>query len=144
MNQVFANCSDKDEIYPLTVKEIVEAQKKDKAIDKLRKYEKYKMLLIENVHVLCKDGKLVMPKSLQYCAVSWYHHYLQHPGNTCLKETIRTAMFWMGIQRSVQNHVKRCQSCQTNKKQNLRYGKLPVKLVKTTPWEALCVNLIGA
>jgi hypothetical protein len=27
MNQVFANCSEEDEIYPLAVKEIVEAQK---------------------------------------------------------------------------------------------------------------------
>ncbi len=27
MNQIFANCSEEDEIYPLTVKEIVEAQK---------------------------------------------------------------------------------------------------------------------
>jgi hypothetical protein len=27
MNQVFANCSEEDEIYPLTVKEIVEAKK---------------------------------------------------------------------------------------------------------------------
>ena len=29
MNQVFANGSEEDEIYPLTVKEIVEAQKAD-------------------------------------------------------------------------------------------------------------------
>ncbi len=29
MNQVFANCSEEDEIYSLTVKEIVEAQKAD-------------------------------------------------------------------------------------------------------------------
>jgi hypothetical protein len=29
MNQVFANRSEEDEIYPLTVKEIVEAQKAD-------------------------------------------------------------------------------------------------------------------
>jgi hypothetical protein len=27
MNQVFANCSEEDEIYPLTVKQTVEAQK---------------------------------------------------------------------------------------------------------------------
>jgi hypothetical protein len=27
MNHVFVNCSEEDEIYPLTVKEIVEAQK---------------------------------------------------------------------------------------------------------------------
>ena len=31
MNQVFANRSEEDEIYPLTVKEIVEAQKADLA-----------------------------------------------------------------------------------------------------------------
>jgi hypothetical protein len=29
MNQVFANCSEEDEIYLLTVKEIVEAQQAD-------------------------------------------------------------------------------------------------------------------
>ena len=29
MNHVFANCSEEDEIYSLTVKEIVEAQKTD-------------------------------------------------------------------------------------------------------------------
>ena len=29
MNHVFANCSEEDEIYPLTVKKIVEAQKAD-------------------------------------------------------------------------------------------------------------------
>jgi hypothetical protein len=27
--------------------------------------------------------------------------------------------------------------------QNHKYGKLPAKLAITTPWEALCVNLIG-
>ena len=74
MNQVFANPNDKEEIYPLTVKEFAEAQKKEKAMDKLKVSEKYKVLLIENTHVLCKDGKLVIPKSLQHQAVSWYHH----------------------------------------------------------------------
>ncbi len=29
INEVFANCSEEDEIYPLTVKEIIEAQKAD-------------------------------------------------------------------------------------------------------------------
>jgi len=29
MNHVFANCSKEDELFPLTVKEIVEAQKAD-------------------------------------------------------------------------------------------------------------------
>ena len=30
-----------------------------------------------------------------------------------------------------------------NKLRNHKYGKLPAKLAITTPWEALCVDLIG-
>ncbi len=40
-------------------------------------------------------------------------------------------------------YVKRCQSCQTNKRQELKYGKLPSKLIIMTPWEALSHNLVG-
>ena len=32
LNQCFANCNEEDEIYPLTVKEIVEAQKADSTL----------------------------------------------------------------------------------------------------------------
>ncbi len=45
--------------------------------------------LFENTKVLCKEDKIVIPASLQHRAVSWYHHYLQHPGHSCLAETKR-------------------------------------------------------
>jgi hypothetical protein len=35
------------------------------------------------------------------------------------------------------------QTCQINKKRSLKYGHLPSKIVISTPWEALCVDLIG-
>jgi hypothetical protein len=93
MNYVFANRSDDDEIYTLTVKEISQEQRKDKAICALTKEEAYKVQLVENTKVLCKDGKLVIPKSLQHRTVSWYHHYLQHPEHSHLEETLRAAMY---------------------------------------------------
>jgi len=37
MNHVFANCSEEDEIFPLTVKEIAEAQKADPILKHLFK-----------------------------------------------------------------------------------------------------------
>ncbi len=40
-------------------------------------------------------------------------------------------------------YVKTCRSCQVNKKHSQKYGHLPPKLVVTTPWKALCVDLIG-
>ena len=42
MNFVFANCSKETAIYPLMVREIAEAQTKDKMLDKLTLLEKYK------------------------------------------------------------------------------------------------------
>ena len=79
---VFANSSKENKIFPLTSKEIVEAQKKEK----IKAKSKYESILIENISVLCKNGKPVIPNSLQHCTVSWYHNYLQYPGNTHLKE----------------------------------------------------------
>ncbi len=73
MNNVFANSSDEEEIYPLTVKEIAEAQKLNRLFKATTLKEKYEKTLIKNTPVFCK----VIPRSLQHRAVSWYHHYLQ-------------------------------------------------------------------
>ncbi len=85
MNMLFAKCSKEDVIYTLTVKEIVLAQERDLVLKKLSKIDKYSTHLLEDTQVLCKNGMMVIPKVLQHRAVSWYHHYLQHPGHTILK-----------------------------------------------------------
>ncbi len=74
LNQVFANCSEEDEVYPLTMKEIVEAQKAD---CKLKHFFKsnavlnkgLELQLIENESCICHKGWLVIPKPLQSSAV---------------------------------------------------------------------------
>ena len=84
---MFGNHGEEDEIYPLTTIKIAKAQRKDR---KLKVYYKKNarmpkkdmcLQLIEDTKVLCKNGKLVIPASLQHRAVAWYHHYLQHPGH---------------------------------------------------------------
>ena len=55
--------------------------------------------LIEDANVLCKNDKLIIPASLQHWAVSWYHHYLQHPGHSELEETMRSVMYWKGMHK---------------------------------------------
>jgi hypothetical protein len=143
MNNVFANRSNEEEIYPLTIKEIAEAQKLDRHFKATALKEKYESTLVENIVVFCKNGKPVIPQSLQHRAVSWYHHYLQHPGNTRLEETLKAAMYWKHMRSTVRSYVKNCRSCQVNKRRSLKYGKLPTKLATITPWEAICVDLIG-
>ncbi len=92
---------------------------------------------------VCKDGRLVIPKPLEVHAVGWYHHYLQHPGLTRLKETMNTAMYWKGMRTTIQSLTKSCRSCQINKRWSQKYGHLPPKTVITNLWECLCVDLIG-
>jgi hypothetical protein len=47
------------------------------------------------------------------------------------------------MRTTIRKHVKSCRSCQVNKRYSQKYGHLPPELVITTPWKALCVDLIG-
>ncbi len=71
INMVFTNCSEEYVIYPLIVKEIALAHERDFALKKLSKTDKYSIQLVEDTQVICKDGKMVIPKVLQHRAVSW-------------------------------------------------------------------------
>ncbi len=99
--------------------------------------------IIENKSGICNKGWLVIPKPLQRRAVMWYHHYLQHPGHTRLEETMKATIYWKGMRKTIQSITKSCKTCQVNKKCTQKNGHLPSKFVISTPWEALCVNLVG-
>ncbi len=63
MNLAFANGSEEDVIYLLTVQEIAQAQKLDASLKKLK--DKYFIQLVKNTQILCKDEKMVIPVALQ-------------------------------------------------------------------------------
>jgi hypothetical protein len=132
----------------LTVKEIIEVQKAD---NKLKHFFKHnatlvkglELQIIEDQKCICNKGRLVIPTPLQRRVTMWYHHYLQQPGHTRLEETMNAAIYWKGMRKIIQSITKSCKSCQVNKSCQLKYGHLPSKIVISTPWEALCVDLIG-
>ena len=97
MNLVFAKQNTADSIYPLTTREISEAQESNPDITTQADEEAYSTQLVENITVLCKGNKMVIPKSLQRHAVAWYHNYLQHPGKKHFETTLRTLMYWKGL-----------------------------------------------
>jgi hypothetical protein len=117
MNLVFANCSEENAVYPLTVLEIAESQSVDVTMGQLKNQPGYAVQLVENTTILCKDGKQVIPKDPQHRSVAWYHHYLQHPGSTHFEETLYSVMYWYwkGMQHTIQSHFNKCHSCQVNK-----------------------------
>ena len=78
MNQVFANRSEEEEIYPLMVKEIVEAQRADLILAHFFKSNAVlskglELQLVENKSCICHEGKLVIPKhcnGAQRCGIT--------------------------------------------------------------------------
>ncbi len=141
INLVFANPSNEDVIYPLTVHENAEAQKVDTSLKKHK--DQYSTQWVKSTEILCKDEKILIPTALQHHAVSWYHHYLQPPGHTRLEENLCAAMYWKGMRNTICKYVKNCPACQVNKRHMHKYGKLPTKFTITNPWEVLCVDLTG-
>jgi hypothetical protein len=47
------------------------------------------------------------------------------------------------MRNTIQSKTMSCKTCQVNKKRTQKYGHLPPKIVISTPWEALCVSLVG-
>jgi hypothetical protein len=66
MNEVFANCREVDEVYPLTTEKIVDAQQADASLKHLFKHnavvdQGLEIKLIKNTTCVCIDGWLVSP-----------------------------------------------------------------------------------
>jgi hypothetical protein len=52
-------------------------------------------------------------------------------------------MMWPGLTTYVHLHCKKCKLCQMHMKNRKPDGKLPTKMAETTPWEIVCVDLVG-
>ena len=153
VQQALSNTQEEASIYPVTVLEISQAQRRSKPYERYfnnntdkeldSKFE-IKIIDDEEVLVLVDESRLVIPsKKMQSRILDWYHHYLQHPGYKRLYETLRAVMYWKGMKSDVQQHVKRCDRCQKGKPKTHKYGHLPPKVAETTPWKGVCVDLIG-
>ena len=76
--------------------------------------------------------------------VQWYHEMLCHPGSTRTEATIAQHFYWKNLRKTVRNVCSKCDLCQRTKRiHNIKYGKLPPKKAEATPWQNLCIDLIG-
>ena len=154
-NEIFANTScDEEEIYPPTVREIAEEQRRsrtykayfnNKKRPKKPLNKRISLVLVDDIEILVYDKtRYIVPgNELQSRVIQWYHHYLQHPGHTRLEATIQSALYWPSMRSQIRQHVKRCDRCQLGKKRRRQYGKLPSKIAQIVPWRSVHVDLVG-
>ena len=73
----------------------------------------------------------------------WFHQVLGHPGERRLHQTL-TARYYHPQLRSVATAVVRnCEHCKRHKLEGRAHGLLPLREVRTAPFEEVAVNLIG-
>ena len=143
---------DKDDVlntsFPLSYRTISVAQTRDKNLQKkaLTKAQ-YSLHTFrgggKSYDLITHCGKICIPKILQRRTVDWYHSYLCHPGETRTEQTIRLHYYWPNLRDTVHEVCHKCHSCQVTKKRYKKFGHLPPKEAEATPWDTLCLDLIG-
>ena len=121
------------EAYPLSYKKIqIHQQKDEELLQKAMSKDNYAEAIFhgggKERHLIVKDGKIVMPKTLQTRCVNWYHEVLCHPGMTRTEQTIRQHFTWKNLRKDVEKACKSCKVCQLTKRKSMAYGKLPPKV----------------
>jgi hypothetical protein len=56
---------------------------------------------------------------------------------------MKAVIYWKGMRVTIRFITKSCKSCQVSKRHTLNSGHLSSKIVMSTPWEALCVDLVS-
>ena len=97
----------------------------------------------KHLSLLCKDKRIVVPKSLQQRIAQWYHVNLMHPGIVCTLMSIQQHFYWKNMQKDVERICKTCPTCQRNKRTTQKWGHVPPKQAEYQPWEQVCVDTIG-
>ena len=99
---MFANSNTDEDIYPVTVSEIADFQSRHRTYknyfkNNFFKYRDYKISpkVVTSTTVLIFDKKrlVILTVEMQLQIIQWYHHYLQHPDENRLEETIVFVMY---------------------------------------------------
>jgi hypothetical protein len=87
---------------------------------------------------------IVLPMALIPSALKCFHQLLMHPGSTCmLQQTMNKHFTFPKMWSTIEEFVKKCDTCQITKHSAPCNGFLPLKDPKLDPWYQVQVDLIG-
>ena len=144
--QLFCLSSADEAMFPLDTKLIAEHQEIDDELKSRMKDNSKNLYTKKYVHdnyVILENSLIYVPKPLRERALNWYHHYLVHPGENRMLNSIKRAITWPGIRQDVHKKCKYCKICQLSKRLRRSYGELAPKEAEYIPWHTVCVDCIG-
>lgn len=128
--------ADKDE----ELKQVIEALKYDDWPRVLRKYEAQRNSLHHLGSMLCKDDKIVLPKSLRKRAMVSAHG--GHVGEVAMKRIMREFFWWPHMASETEQFVKDCETCCMLSRRN---PPLPIssRNLPEGPWEIVQTDFLS-
>ena len=101
-------------------------------------------LSVWNDSCLARGERLVIPASLQQKVLSMAHE--SHSGMVKTKQKCRTSVWWQGIDKQIEDHVRSCEACIQSGK-SIKRTKLPLNPVKwpkqSYAWQKLQIDIVG-
>ena len=84
------------------------------------------------------QGRYYIPKAIREQALASLH--IGHPGMLKMKLRAQQSMYWLGINKDIENHVMSCDPCQVNGRSQQKEPIIPFE-VPNRPWQRVGIDL---
>ena len=84
------------------------------------------------------QGRFYIPSVLRAGCLKALHQ--GHPGIVKMKLRAQTSMYWLGLNKEIENHVMHCEPCQVLSKSHQKEQAIPME-IPSRPWQKLVVDL---
>ena len=84
------------------------------------------------------QGRFYIPSVLRAGCLKALHQ--GHPGIVKMKLRAQTSMYWLGLNKEIENHVMHCEPCQVLSKSQQKEPAIPME-IPSRPWQKLGVDL---
>jgi transposase InsO family protein len=134
--------------YPLSYAQLEYEQNKDNSLlDQYANNDKLERKVFthssKEYNLIVRNGKIVIPATLQDKTVEYYHQLLMHPGETRTELTISQHYYWKNMRQTCHRICSKCTTCQRTKPKLKKYGQVSEKNPDVIPWKTVCIDLIG-
>ena len=131
---------EKESLADKEISEIKKALQDGNWTEHLKRYKLMEIELCTIGNLLTRGRRLIIPESLKSEVLKLGHE--GHPGIQAMKNRLRAKVWWLGMDKDIDKHIKSCRGCvmvgPTNCPEPMVRRKLPIKA-----WEDLAVDFLG-
>lgn len=97
---------------PITMNEIIDKASDDEFIKEVKDKLNSKDQNVSEVYSLCNDmygDRVIIPSTLQKRTLKEFH--VGHPGTSRMKSLMRSYVYWINMNKDIENTVRSCKEC---------------------------------